>query len=53
MSLTLVATLDRLNAILGGELRYQAPRPPFYESRDSISMSVNDLGVAGLDGPQV
>ena len=50
--LTLVATLDRLNVILGGEVRYQAPPPPFDESTDSILMSVNDLGVAGLGGAQ-
>ena len=51
-SLTLVATLDHLNAILGGKVRYQAPLPPFYENTDTILMSVNDLGVAGLGGAQ-
>jgi len=51
-NLTLVRTLDGLNAVLGGQMQYQAPLPPFYERRDSISISVDDLGVAGLGGKQ-
>ena len=50
---TISGTLEMLQSIFQSHLKYQAPPSSFVGETDTVFISVNDLGVAGLGGEQV